>query len=166
MAGYQNFSYFDQFPESTVDLTGYLSRFGISLSNTQPVVATLKNLFELYEIVASFKNDVNTFQQYVISEGEKPESVSFTMYGTVDWWWIVLLFNGVTNPFDQWPKTEEQLNYLADRLVVERAKLPRDVYYQILFEDNEKKRTISVPKERYIQDIVTAYRAEMLRYAQ
>lgn len=164
---YQNFSYFDQFRDVQVDLTDYLKRFDVvpghpfTFSNMQPVVATLKNLFELFEIVEDFRNNVITFQRYSVAEGEKVEDVSYKNYDTTDHWWIILLFNDIKNPFMQWPKTEEQLSELADLMFVEEGIFSRDTYYSILFEENEKKRGIVVPKPSYITDIIWEYRQQL-----
>lgn len=161
MATYQNFNYFDQFPDTTVDLTGYIKRFSYEtpydFSNIQPVVTTLKNLFALTDVMEAFKRDVATFERYNILDGERIENVSYKRYGTVDWWWIIALFNDITNIFVQWPMTEGQIVELVGRLVISENKYSKEAYYSLVFDKNEERRSITLPLERYIPEIVWAY---------
>jgi len=158
---YQNYSFFDQFPETEIDLTQFIKRFSTEtpydFSNIQPVKTTLKNLFELTEVVDSFRRNVATFERYNIVDGERIENVSFKKYGTVDWWWIIALFNEIKNPFTQWPMNENQIVELVDRLVESENKYSRDAYYQMVFERNEERRSITIPLQQYIPEIVWLY---------
>ena len=43
------------------------------------------------------------FSKYDVSDGETPEQVAYTVYGTTEDHWIVLLFNEITNTYYGWP---------------------------------------------------------------
>jgi hypothetical protein len=32
---------------------------------------------------------------------QRPDLISYRVYGTVNYWWIVLVFNGIQNPFTE-----------------------------------------------------------------
>ena len=43
------------------------------------------------------------FSKYDVSDGETPEQVAYTVYGTTEDHWIVLIFNEITNTYYGWP---------------------------------------------------------------
>ena len=165
-----NFTYFDQFQDVQIDLTAYLDKlsknasspYKYSLSNKQPAVTTVKNLFTKYDIVIDYKKNIEVILAYNIKENETLEQVSYKVYETIDYWWIVAIFNDITNPFTDWPLNQEQLNNAANLLYENEGKYPRNVYYNLLFERNEQKRRIILPREYVIGDIIWAYREKVL----
>lgn len=162
-----NFSYFDQFPDIEIDLTQYLINIAstgtpYTLSNRQPVKTKIKNLFINYEFDTNFKNNINLITRYEIIEGELPEVTSFKNYQTVDFWWLVLVFNDIQNPLRDWPLTQSQLNSLADSLYASDNKYTRNTYYELLFERNEVKRQILLPRPEVLTDIIWMYQQKIL----
>lgn len=161
--GYKTFSYFDQFKDMEIDLTDYLAKastekFDYKLSNIQPVVVKVKNLFEQFRILDTYKRDIASFNRYDVKDNEKLEDISQRFYETRDFWWIITVFNDIRNPFLDLPLSEDQLVELAGVLTDQEKKYPKSVYYKLLFEANEKKRQILVPKKAYIADIIWSYR--------
>ena len=56
------------------------------------------------------------FDQYDVSEGEKPEDIAFKWFGDAELHWIILMTNNVTDRFYQWPMTQPQFEaFLADK---------------------------------------------------
>lgn len=160
---YKNFNYFDQFKDLEIDLTDYLLRFSdksfqLKFSNLQPVKTTVKNLFEQYRVLEKYKRDAASFIRYKIQDKERLDNISYKFYNTVDFWWIIAIFNDIKNPFFELPLTDEQLITLSKRLANEEGKYPEGVYYELLFEENENKRQINIPKKSFIADIVWAFR--------
>lgn len=162
------FSVFDQFPDMTVDLTSYITRFSvpdnqITFSNMQPVVMTLKNLFEQVKLADDFKkNNLIGFENYTIADGERIETVAFEIYGSVEYWWILAMFNQMSNIFNMWPMTNDQLINLATKLESEEGKYPFDSYFRILFEKNESKRKISYLKNAHLGAFVWDIRKKII----
>jgi len=164
--GYENFSYFEQFSDMEIDLSRLLSYFStdeyeLKFDNTQPVIVKVKNLFEQFKIINNFKNDISTFNNYDIVDGERVETVSYKFYDTVDYWWIIYIFNEIKNPFFDWPLTESQIINLADTLSTSERRFPKDVYYNLIFDENEKRRNIIIPKKEMLSNIVWAFRSEI-----
>ena len=60
------------------------------------------NLFKSFKINEDLMRDITFFNTYEV-EGEGQawwDNVSFDVYGTPFLWWMVALFNGVVNPFE------------------------------------------------------------------
>lgn len=172
---YENLDYFDQFIDTTVDLTEYLQRFLVlnpglvnetkfDFSNMQPILTTVKNLFEQIQVVNTFKQNVSFFYTYSVEPGMRLETVSEKFYGVRDFWWVIAIFNNIKNPLLDWPLTEAQLVRLADKLSQTENLYSKQVYYRLLEETNEKKRNVVVPKKATVPDIIWEYRSTFAKY--
>jgi hypothetical protein len=61
-------------------------------------------------------SDPYVFLPYTVNEGEKPEDIALLYYGSVDYTWLVLLANGVNDPYSEWYMSQEEFNrYLIDK---------------------------------------------------
>lgn len=159
----RNYSWLDQLKDTTIDFEKYIKTFStatytIEFSNRQPIVATIKNLFEKLDLIDDFKQRGTAFFVHNVTDGELPEDVSKRFYGTIDFWWVILVFNQITNPFTQWPMKDEALQYLSDEYLRIENKYPRDIYYSLLFEQNEKLRKLDILKPRQLQDLIFQYK--------
>jgi hypothetical protein len=160
------FSYFDQYKDVTIDLTPYITYMRscgdptYTLTNIQSVTPKLKNIFDKIELISSFENDILNFTFYNITEGERPENVAYNVYGDVEKFWLVLIFNRITNVFKQWPLTQTQLYDVANRLSTTEAKYTLNTYYQLLFEKNEQLRRIRLIKPTFVGQVITKFRNE------
>ncbi len=54
------------------------------------------------------------FYEYQVKDGETPEIIADKLYGDVGRYWIVLLFNNLSNPFYDFPLVQEQLNSFVE----------------------------------------------------
>lgn len=162
-----NYNYFDQFKDVEVDLSPYLQAikdstgYDYKFSNIQPVKTTLKNLFDKVVLLDSFKKEYINFDTYEVNNNESIEYVSYVAYKTVDYWWIIAIFNDIKDIFYDWVKTEDQIQYIADQLYETENKYSRRVYYDMLVAHNEKRRTLLVLKPEFINTVVSAYRSEI-----
>ena len=53
---------------------------------------------------------------YFITDGEKPEHVSMALYGTVDYYWTILVLNDIINLNTDWPKHQNTMfEYCEDK---------------------------------------------------
>lgn len=161
------FSYFDQFNDMTIDLTDYLvnlssSGFQYSFNNSQPVSATVKNLFDKFDIVFDFTKNINLILRYDLKDYELPEVVSNNVYGTPDFWWVILLFNNIKNPFLDWPLAQDQIVQVATNLFENEKKYDYQTYINFLTEINDEKKKLILPKPDTLKDIVWQYRQAIL----
>ncbi len=161
MGIYENFSFLDQLKDTTIDFEDYLEEFSttayqITFNNNQAVLATAKNIFEKYTLIKDFQESIGgSFTTYNIQEGELPEDVSFKFYQTIDFWWAILLFNGINNPFTDWPVNEEQIVYLVETFERIENKFSSDGYYRMIFERNEDLRAIKILNRTHLDRFIS-----------
>jgi len=163
-----HFSYFDQLKEMEIDLSKFLKNFSddkyeLKFSNLQPVKVKIKNLFEQHRILERYKRDGASFFKYNIGTDERIENISQKFYKTIDYWWIIAIFNDIRNPFFDMPMTEEQVVDFAGILEEREGKYPKNVYYKLVAEANELRREIYIPKETIIADVVWQFREAILK---
>lgn len=58
----------------------------------------------------SILNDPYIFLPFTIREGEKPEDIARLYYGSVDGTWLVLLANNITDPYYEWPLSDNEFD--------------------------------------------------------
>lgn len=74
--------------------------------------ATLTNILTRAGFIKEILDNVGMFYEYDVKEGETPEIIADKLYGSVERYWIVLLFNKLMNPYYDFPVTIDQLNDL------------------------------------------------------
>lgn len=67
-------------------------------------------------INTAVRDSVVTYELYRLSEGEKPEDVSYRIYGSVNYHWVILLMNDITDPLDEWFRTDSEMDSLLTQL--------------------------------------------------
>ena len=56
------------------------------------------------------------FDNYDVSDGERPEDIAFKYYGDAELHWVILMTNNITDRYYQWPLTQPQFQeYLKDK---------------------------------------------------
>ena len=58
----------------------------------------------------------NAYLSIDIEDGSTPESVSLDAYGSTDYWWLVLLANGVIDPFYDWLMSESEVYSYCEKM--------------------------------------------------
>ena len=165
-----NFSYFDQFLDTEVDLTRYFDTikkdndFNYSFTSVQPIRVTLKNMFSKITLVENFKRNILFFDSYEIKDGDTIENIAYRTYNDIEAWWVIAIFNNIKNLYNDFPMTEKQLIEIAEKMNKKDDKYSTKIYYEMLFERNEKKRNILLLNRNYLNDVIAAFRKEYDRY--
>jgi len=71
-------------------------------------------------LVQKVKETVGAFHDYVVQDGERPDTVATKLYGSPDFTWVVLIMNNFLTLFD-WPLTEYEFNRFIDAKYGSRA---------------------------------------------
>lgn len=87
----------------------YFNKLGTTDYNGVTVPDILKRIVLTGDI-----SDSNIAEQYTISEGESPESLSYNYYGVVDYYWVILLTNNIKSRFFDWPMSSQELGSYVD----------------------------------------------------
>ena len=59
-------------------------------------------------IVERLRQHTTVMHDYVIEEGDRPDTVALKLYGNVKYTWVVLLLNNIVSLYD-WPMTSTEL---------------------------------------------------------
>lgn len=81
------------------------------------------DLIKLTDVNVSvrIKDFINSFRglairPYLVQNGERPDSVSFKLYGTTKYDYIIMLVNNIDSVYDQWPMDDETFeNYIIKK---------------------------------------------------
>jgi len=96
--------YFNSFPAILYDSKG---------DNNFKIVT---NLLRRVAIRTKVKANTALFDTYEVREGESPESIAWKLYGDVDYHWIVLMMNDITDRYHEWPlSTPQFLSFLSEK---------------------------------------------------
>lgn len=106
--------YFQYFPTLTYDFDG--------------VERSITNLTASVKMVERLKEHVTVFYDYIIEDGDRPDTVSEKLYGSVGYTWIVLLANNIHSLYD-WPLTSEEF----DRFIIDKYGSLSDAHATVLY---------------------------------
>lgn len=53
--------------------------------------------------------DSSLLLPYTVSDGERAEDVAFNYYGSIDYYWVVLVSNKMINYYEDWPMSSDAL---------------------------------------------------------
>ena len=97
-------SYFRQFPLMAYDMKGDKN------------YKLLPNILRRVKLRAGIRSGSFLFDNYDVTDGERPEDIAFKLYGDAELHWIVLMTNNITDRYYQWPLTQPQFQeYLEDK---------------------------------------------------
>lgn len=165
------FNYYDQYSDVDIDLTDYLNKLvedndltteQYTFNNNQPIKTTIKNLFEHINIIYDYRDDAEVINTYEVQDGEFPEVVSYKLYEDASFWWIILLFNEIYDPYNDWVLSQSHVIDLATRLFNAERKFSYQTYIDFIHTANEERRNIIYPKKYVLKDIVWKYREVLL----
>ena len=88
-------AYFNYFPSISYDVRG---------DKKNPRVQAITNVLQR---VRKKMNVINSafFEQYFITDGDKPETLAHMIYGDSTLHWVIMYANYMTNPYYDWPQT-------------------------------------------------------------
>jgi len=109
----------------------------------------LDNIFFAYRIPQDYY-EAGIFQEIIVRNGERPERLSERIYGTDQLWWLVLVYNEIVNPFNDWPADNEEIEIFAE---LESRRRFGDDFTMAQFSDvydelsllNDDKRRVRLP---------------------
>ena len=97
-------TYFAQFPKLQYDIKG------------DGNVNVIPDIFRRIKLKNKIRDNLVILDKYDLTDGEKPEDVSFKIYGSVDYYWVVLLINNVVDRYYDWPMGFQEFeNYITDK---------------------------------------------------
>ena len=96
--------YFADFPKMLYDIKG---------NNKYKLVP---DIFRRIKTRNKIKHNITLLEDYDVTDGERPETVAYKMYGSTDFFWVVCMINDIENPYYDWPLSNLQFeNYMKDK---------------------------------------------------
>tara|TARA_B100001057_G_C22814066_1_gene936626 strand:- start:760 stop:1296 length:537 start_codon:yes stop_codon:yes gene_type:complete len=97
-------TYFAQFPKLQYDM------------KADGNVNVVPDIFRRIKLKDKIRDNLVILDKYDLTDGEKPEDVSFKIYGSVDYYWVVLLINGIVDRYYDWPMGFQEFEeYINDK---------------------------------------------------
>ena len=97
---------------------GYFKSFN-SLAydiNGDGVFDNITNLATNAKISDRLINNATFYDLMAIEDGERPEQMSYRLYGSTEYYWSFLLINpSINNVWNDWPKSSQQLQEYCER---------------------------------------------------
>ena len=88
-------AYFSQFPKIAYDISG------------NNIVKVVPDILRRVKIKSSVKDNFSILDKYDVTSGETPEEVSYKVYGTTDYFYVILLINEITDRYYGWPLSDQ-----------------------------------------------------------
>ena len=74
--------------------------------------ALFQNITAYIDLIDQVSDDTSFYELYTIIDGERPDTLSYKLYGTVDYYWTFFLLNENLR-MQGWPLTTQQIYQLA-----------------------------------------------------
>jgi hypothetical protein len=74
-----------------------------------------RNILVRAKIVDYIKNTQVAYVPYTIRDGDRPETIAYSLYGRSDLHWLVLLFNEIIDPLFEWPISSHDMENLVSK---------------------------------------------------
>jgi hypothetical protein len=150
--------YFQSFPLIPYDVN----------KDNNPILVT--HLLRRSNFIDSVKDNTSVYFLYDIKESDRPEIIADKIYGSTEYFWIILLLNDILNPFD-WYMSQITLQQYVDKKYNNSSAIHHyedskgfDVNSDFVgatpvsnfvyeYRINEKKKTIKLLDPKYLLDI-------------
>lgn len=97
-------SFFSQFPQLKYDI------------NANGVKTDVTDMFRYVDVKDDFIDNYTTYSYYNITEGERPDVVSNSLYGTPDYYWTFFVVNeSLKQGLNTWPKSYRQFELMLEQ---------------------------------------------------
>lgn len=78
--------------------------------------------------VERYLSDVTLLLPYTVEEGERPEDIALSYYGSIDHFWLVLMANKMNNYYEDWVKDGVEFDtHLMQKYKEQSGKLGYDI---------------------------------------
>ena len=70
---------------------------------------TFKDVFRSLVIREDIFAEDTLYDTYVVQNGERPDQISYEMYGDEKYYWVILQVNGIVDYWSEWPLSDQEL---------------------------------------------------------
>ena len=69
----------------------------------------IKDYFNLLKVRSDVFREDTLYSPYTVKNGQRPDQISFDFYGDEQFYWIILQINDITDYYNEWPLSEDEL---------------------------------------------------------
>lgn len=69
---------------------------------------------QITDFIKSYRGS-SGIRQFIVKNGERPEIISYKLYGTTKYDYLILLFNDIESIYDDWPRDDETLKKYIEK---------------------------------------------------
>ena len=70
----------------------------------------IKDYFNLARVREDIFKEDTLYNEYYVKNGERPDQISYEMYGTEAFYWVILQVNDIVDYYNEWPLSQTELN--------------------------------------------------------
>jgi hypothetical protein len=74
-----------------------------------PTYINIKDFFHLMRVKDDILKEASLYTEYYIENNERPENVSYKVYGDEQFYWVILQVNDIVDYYNQWPLSSMEL---------------------------------------------------------
>jgi len=78
----------------------------------------IKDYFHLLKVRDDISPTKSIYQPYTVKNGERPDQISYNLYGDEQYYWVILLINDIVDYYSDWPLSQYEL----DEYVIKKYK--------------------------------------------
>jgi len=98
--------------------------------NGDGIYDNITNLSSIAKISKELIDNTTFYDLINIYDGERPEQLSYRLYGSTNYYWTFLMINnGINNIWNDWPKSSQQLKEYCERKYEYIAAITSDDMY-------------------------------------
>ena len=131
-------AYFKHFPD-------LLYQSPLSHKNSSGDYVMIKNIFRRTKLKDYLAGNVSLFNKYIIEDGERPDTISESLYGSSQFDFVVVLVAGITNINQQWPVQDYQIYDIALDMYGSEEKMNEIHHYETYENKDSQGRQILPP---------------------
>ena len=76
----------------------------------------IKDYFHLLRVRDDIIKEETLYVDYVVKDGQRPDQVSYELYGDEQFYWVILQINDIVDYYNQWPLSYKELEeYSKDK---------------------------------------------------
>ena len=77
-----------------------------------------------------------SYSPYVVTDGEKPDFVSYKFYNNPGYDWVILLTNNIHSIYDEWPRSSDAFNqYIIEKYGSTTTAMSTVKYYYDIYDN-------------------------------
>lgn len=76
----------------------------------------IKDYFHLLKVRDDIFREETLYTSYTVTDGMRPDQIAYEYYGDEQYYWVILQINEITDFYNQWPLSENELSvYINDK---------------------------------------------------